>query len=165
MQRELGPKKLSSMEERDTEKPVQKLYQSHRGPWATTSLPRWVSDPPCSFLSPFHLVEKQISNFVLMRSKKNQTCLYKQVIGTTFLSSNHKVTRDTTNWSVPTSAETKCDTNISPRRLITHLFNRWYSHRTNLWGGGHSIQTMISSKTATVIHQTMTQAGSSSSSV
>ena len=32
MQRELGPKKLSSMEERDTEKPVQKLYQSHRGP-------------------------------------------------------------------------------------------------------------------------------------
>ena len=60
--------------------------------------------------------------------------------------------------------ETKCDTNISPRRLITHLFNRWFSHRTNLRGGRHSIQTIMSNKIATVIHQSTTQTVSSSGS-
>jgi hypothetical protein len=40
-------------------------------------------------------------------------------------------------WSVPSSEVTKCDTNISPRRLITHLLHQMVHYRTNCRGSGH----------------------------
>ena len=46
----------------------------------------------------------------------------------------------------------------------THLLHRMVHHRTNLRGGGHSIQMIIRSKKATVIHQSTTQTGSNSGS-
>ena len=64
----------------------------------------------------------------------------------------------------PHKRRPKCDTNISPRRLLTHLLHQMVHHRTNLRGGGHSIQTIIRSKKATVIHQSTIHMGSSSGS-
>jgi hypothetical protein len=40
-------------------------------------------------------------------------------------------------WSVPSSEVTKCDTNISPRRLITHLLHQMVHYRTNRRGSRH----------------------------
>jgi hypothetical protein len=39
--------------------------------------------------------------------------------------------------SVPSSEVTKCDTNISPRRLIIHLLYHMVHYRTNRRGSGH----------------------------
>ena len=55
------------------------------------------------------------------------------------------------SWHVeasPHKRELKCDTNISPRRLMPHLLHQMVHYRTNL-RGGHSIQTMIISNQAT----------------
>jgi hypothetical protein len=41
-----------------------------------------------------------------------------------------------TTWSIPSSEVTKCDTNISPRRLITYLLHRMVHYRTNHQGSG-----------------------------
>ena len=46
----------------------------------------------------------------------------------------------------------------------THLLHQMVHHRTILRGGGHSRQTITRSKKATVIHQSTTHMGSSSSS-
>jgi hypothetical protein len=43
----------------------------------------------------------------------------------------------TTNWSVPSSEVTKCDTNISPNRLITHFLHQMVHYCTNRRGSGH----------------------------
>ena len=41
----------------------------------------------------------------------------------------------------PHKRELKCDTNISPRRLMPHLLHQMVQNRTNL--GGHSIQMIM----------------------
>ena len=48
----------------------------------------------------------------------------------------------------PHKREIKCDTNISPRRLMPHLLQQMVHYRTNL-RGGHSIQMIIISNQAT----------------
>jgi hypothetical protein len=48
----------------------------------------------------------------------------------------------------PHKRELKCDTNISPRRLMPHLLHQMVRYRTNL-RGGHSIQIIIISNQAT----------------
>ena len=48
----------------------------------------------------------------------------------------------------PHKRELKCDTNISPRRLMSHLLHQMVHYRTNLLGG-HSIQMIITSNQAT----------------
>ena len=40
-------------------------------------------------------------------------------------------------WSVPSFEVTKCDTNFSPRRLITHLLHQMVHYRTNHRGSGY----------------------------
>ena len=42
-----------------------------------------------------------------------------------------------TTWSVLSFEVPKCDTNISPRRLITHLLHQMVHYRTNRRGSGH----------------------------
>ena len=46
----------------------------------------------------------------------------------------------------PHKRELKCDTNISPRRLMPHLLHQMVHNYTNL--GGHSIQMIIKSNQA-----------------
>ena len=48
----------------------------------------------------------------------------------------------------PHKRELKCDTNISPRRLMSHLLYQMVHYHTNL-RGGHSIQMIIKSNQAT----------------
>ena len=47
----------------------------------------------------------------------------------------------------PHKRELKCDTNISPRRLMPHLLHQMVQNLTNL--GGHSIQMIIITNQAT----------------
>ena len=56
-------------------------------------------------------------------------------------------------WSVPSFEVTKCDTNISPRRLITYLLHQMVHHRTTLHGNGQWSATIarITTKTHTTI--------------
>ena len=56
----------------------------------------------------------------------------------------------------------KCDTNISPRRLITHLLHQMVHHRTNLRGNGQWSATIarITTKTYTTILTTKTSSES-----
>ena len=48
----------------------------------------------------------------------------------------------------PHKRELKCDTKISPRRLMPHLLHQMVHYHTNL-RGGHSIQMIINSNQAT----------------
>ena len=68
-----------------------------------------------------------------------------------------------TSEASPHKRELKCDTNISPRRLMPHLLHQMVHYHTNL-RGGHSIQMIITSNQATTEHQSATHMGSSSGS-
>ena len=69
-----------------------------------------------------------------------------------------------TTWSVPSEEVTKMWYKYQSQEADTHLLHRMVHHRTIFRGGGHSRQTIIRSKKATVIHQSTTQTGSSSGS-
>ena len=53
----------------------------------------------------------------------------------------------------PHKRRLKCDTNISPRRLMTHLLHQMVHHRTTLRGNGQRSDTIarITTKTRTTI--------------
>ena len=60
-----------------------------------------------------------------------------------------------TTWSIPSFEVTKCDANISPRRLVTHLLHHMVHYRTNRRGSGHWSATITRDNISTTSHTKM----------
>jgi hypothetical protein len=66
-------------------------------------------------------------------------------------------------WSVPSSKVTKCDTNTSPRRLVTHLLHQMVHYRTTRQGCGHESATATRTNIWTVSHNKIVKTSKTSS--
>jgi hypothetical protein len=67
------------------------------------------------------------------------------------------------NWSVPSSEVTKCDTNTSPRRLVTHLLQQVDQSFTSRKHRGHGSANATRNNTNANDHTTIAKASKASS--
>ena len=65
----------------------------------------------------------------------------------------------------PHKRRLKCDTNISPRRLITHLLHQMVHHRTTLCGNGQWSATIVRTTTTTQTRTWSTKRSSESCAI